>query len=132
MKNRKRIYMLMFVGLFSFSLGANAQNGNAVDTSQNLTLEQCIQYAIKHQPAVNQALIGIPIARATNAINLSGWLPQVNIGGNLTHYNSLPTAVIPDSAGKTTLRRTGINNTAAPVLSVTQAIFSPSLVYAKK
>jgi outer membrane protein TolC len=128
----KTSHLLMFIAVCGIALPTQAQNMYSADTGQNLTLGQCVQYALKHQPALNQALIGIPIARATNAINLSGWLPQVNIGGNLTHYNSLPTAVIPDSSGETTLRRTGINNTAAPVLSVTQAIFSPSLIYAKK
>jgi outer membrane protein TolC len=132
MTNFKTGRFFLFAGCLMASLGGYTQQADSTGATQSLTLEQCIQYALKHQPALNQALLGIPIAKATNAINLSGWLPQVNIGGNLTHYNSLPTAVIPDSAGKTTLRRTGINNTAAPVLSVTQAIFSPQLIYAKK
>jgi outer membrane protein TolC len=132
MKYKKIIHLLMFIVGCGITHSVHAQNVNTLDTSQNLTLDQCIQYAMKHQPALNQALLGVPIARTTNAINLSGWLPQVNIGANLTHYNSLPTAVIPDTSGKTTLRRTGVNNTVAPVLSVTQAIFSPQLIYAKK
>jgi outer membrane protein TolC len=132
MTNYRPARLFLFSGLVFASLMGYGQQAVSTDSTQSLTLEQCINYALKHQPALNQALLGIPIAKATNAINLSGWLPQVNIGGNLTHYNSLPTAVIPDSAGKTTLRRTGISNTAAPVLSITQAIFSPQLVYARK
>src|SRR5579872_1761106 len=115
MKYKKIGVILGFAGFLLVSLCSYGQHTDSVGPERSLTLDQCIQYALKHQPALNQALLGVPIAKATNAISLSGWLPQVNIGGNLTHYLSLPTAVIPDSSGKTTLRRTGINNTAAPV-----------------
>src|SRR5258708_4474278 len=52
-----------------------------IDTSKNnageyLTLGQCIDYALKHQPALNISAINIEIAGVTNAINLSGALPQ--------------------------------------------------------
>ena len=103
----------------------------APDTTGSLTLGQCINYALKHQPAINRARIGMDIARATNAINRSGWLPQVYITGTLTHYDELPTSFV-DSAGtgKQIRQRTGVVNTAVPSLSVTQAIFSPALAYA--
>lgn len=135
MKRRKRTYLLMIIGCFSFSLCANAQNGNGVDTGQSLTLGQCIQYAMKHQPAVNRALIGVPIAKANNAINLSGWLPQVFITGDLTHYNQLPTSFVANQAspGSPPVKQhTGVVNTFGPTLAATQAIFSPQLIYASK
>src|SRR5262249_11121674 len=94
-----------------------------------LTLDQCIDYALQHQPALNQSLINIQIAKATNAINLAGWLPQANISGNLTHYLTLPTNFINTSSGQQQ-QRTGVVNTFVPVLSVTQTIFNPALLYA--
>jgi outer membrane protein TolC len=135
MKYRKRTHLLMLIGSFSFSVCAYAQNGNGVDTGQDLTLGQCIQYALKHQPAINQALLGVPIARATNAINLAGWLPQVNISGDLTHYNQLPTSFVANqsSPGAPPVQQhTGVVNTFGPTLTATQAIFSPQLIYASK
>ena len=104
---------------------------NQPDTGQALTLEQCVAYALKNQPYLHQALINTDIARATNAINLSGWLPQVGVSGNLTHYLSLPTAFVKNSStGTTTQQKSGVVNSFVPVLSATQTIFNPSLIYA--
>jgi outer membrane protein TolC len=113
---------------------AHAQTMGLPDSSQSLTLDQCIAYAFKHQPYLQQANINVSITKITNAINQSGWYPQVNLGGNVTHYNELPTNFISDSAnpGRPIKQRTGVINTSIPVLSVTQAIFSPSLLYASK
>ncbi len=61
------------------------------DTGKNaageyLTLQQCIDYAMKHQPALNVSVINIDVAKTTNAISLAGALPQVNASGDLIHY----------------------------------------------
>ena len=123
--------------LFFLSTGARGQGNNtsgrsAADTSQSLTLDQCLHYALQHEPALNQSLINISITRATNSINLSGWLPQANIAANLTHYNSLPTAFVKNSGGTLVEQKTGVVNTFGPTLAVTQTIFNPSLFYAAK
>ncbi|WP_179414067.1 TolC family protein [Mucilaginibacter sp. E4BP6] len=126
------------------------------------TLKQCIDYALQHEPFINNALIGVDIAHATNAINLSGWLPQVNANGDLIHYfqQSNGASVIPGatttggtsgtttggtttggtgtttggttSGSSSTATRTTYANTFVPELQVSQAIFSPSLLYASK
>lgn len=112
---------------------ARAQTGSSgKDTIEALTLSQCVEYALQHQPAVNQSLINREIAGATNAINLGGWLPQANITGSLIHYNTLPTSFVKNSSGTVVQQRTGVINTATPVLSVTQTIFSPTLLYASR
>ncbi|HEX9510001.1 MAG TPA: TolC family protein [Puia sp.] len=104
---------------------------NQPDTGQSLTLDQCVTYALKNQPALHQSLIYTDITRATNAISLSGWLPQVGISGNLTHYISLPTSFVKNSStGATAQQKSGVINTAIPVLSATQTLFNPSLIYA--
>jgi outer membrane protein, multidrug efflux system len=130
-----RIRFFLFVTVFLIiSSNIVAQNNNTSDTSQFLTLKQCIDYALTHQPQVNQSLINVSIAKLTNSINLAGWFPQVSVNGTFTHYIQLPAAFITDSAnpGKPLQEKTGIANTAIPQLSVTQAIFSPSLLYASK
>lgn len=124
--------LLPFFLLFYFSENSFCQSKNENDSIQTFTLSQCVDYAELHQPFVNQALINIEIAHTTNFINLSGWLPQANISANLTHYNTLPTAFIKNSSGQIVEQRTGVVNTAAPILSVTQTIFTPALLYAVK
>jgi len=102
---------------------------------QSLTLRQCIDYAMKHQPALNQSLINQAITRANNAINLSGWYPQVNASATLTHYDVLPSAfeTNPNNpAGPPVIVKTGIPNSVTPQISATQAFISPSLIYAAK
>jgi outer membrane protein TolC len=77
-------------------------------------------------------LLNISITRTTNAINLSGWLPQVSISGSLIHYNQLPTTLVSNPAtpgGPPVTTHTGVINTATPELTATQTIFSPQLLY---
>ena len=105
--------LLFSVGLLCFSLSASAQKSTAAsttappvedtdkvsllqpvkvkDTSKNstdqyFTLQQCVDYALQHQPGLNIALINIDVAKTTNAINLSTALPQINVDATLTHY----------------------------------------------
>ncbi|HXO77054.1 MAG TPA: TolC family protein, partial [Puia sp.] len=125
----KRFVLNIF--LICISIAAFSQPGNQPDTA--LTLDQCISYALKNQPTINQAIINVAITRATNAINTSGWLPQAGISGNLTHYLTLPTNFIKNAGtGAITQQRTGVINTFNPVASVTQTIFNPALLYAAK
>jgi outer membrane protein TolC len=102
------------------------------DTAHAYTLDQCVEYALLHHPRLNEAMIRVDIARVTNSINLSGWLPQVGIAGNLIHYNSLPTSFVKDAGGVVVQQHTGVINTFIPTLSVTQTIFNPALLYASR
>jgi outer membrane protein TolC len=125
------ILRVIFCCLISccISIAGVSQAVNRADTA--LTLDQCVDYALRHQPLVNQAIVNVAIARATNSINLAGWLPQVNVSANLTHYNTLPTAFIKNSStGSIVEQKTGVVNNSTPVLSVTQTIFNPALLYA--
>jgi outer membrane protein TolC len=125
----KRFFTLAFsIYLFSH---AHAQTGMAGDTVHAFNLDQCIDYALQHQPYLNQALIGVDIARTTNAINQAGWLPQAGVSGNLQHYLSLPTTFVKNN-GVVIQQKGGVVNTFTPVLAVTQTIFNPALVYAVK
>jgi len=140
-KNRCAIRLCFAFIFLAVSFCANAQPYNPADSAHadpsipSLTLEQCISYAVQHQPGLNQSRIGLSIAKTTNAINLSGWLPQVNLSGNLVHYNELPSTLITDSAGYVGPPRsqhTGVVNTFIPELSASQTIFNPQLLYAAR
>jgi len=111
-----------------------SQNNYRPDSTQFFSLEQCIHYALQHQPGLNQSLLNTDIAKATNSINLSGWLPQLNLSGNMVRYNQLPTTLSPNPVpgGPPIPTHTGVSNTAIPELSATQTIFEPQLLYAAK
>src|ERR1700689_1247008 len=121
---KTNLIFFLIVGFLSFSKNACSQNTS--DTSENLTLPQCIDYALKHQPLLQQSLINIDITRSTNKISLAGWLPQAYLSGNFTHYIELPSAISDSTGGKVV--KTGVTNTFVPALTVTQAIFSPTLL----
>jgi outer membrane protein TolC len=126
-----RAFFLAFLFL-SLPLCGFAQQSS--DTANSLTLEQCIDFAIQHQPSIKQAEINISIAKATNAVNLSGWLPQVNATGSINHYLEQPTTFFTNTGagGVPIPQKSGVINTAIPVLGVTQTLFNPSLLYAAK
>ena len=106
----KRLIISSSVMCF-ISIAARSQINNPPDTAAALTLDQCVGYALKHQPFINMAIVNVAIVKATNAINTSGWLPQVNVTGTFTHYNTLPTGFFTDS-GRIVNSKTGVVNTA--------------------
>jgi outer membrane protein TolC len=118
--------------LISGFFQTQAQSPSSADSLQSFTLGQCIDYAFKHQPGLYRAYLNQSITKTTNAINVSGWYPQISLVGNFTHYNQLPTSFIVDSTGVPRKQHTGIVNTAIPALTATQAIFDPALLYATK
>jgi len=108
------------------------KNGNF----ESFTIKQCIDYSLQHQPNLNRAMIGVDIAKTTNAINLAGWLPQVNAQGDLIHYIQSPSngssTVNTGSTSTGTTTKSSTTNTFVPGITVSQAIFTPSLLYAKR
>jgi len=129
-----RISLVVISVVFLF-LNLNAQKNKTTDSVQGLNLDQCIVYALQHQPAVLQAAVGIRIAQKTNLINLSAWIPQLNLSGSLIHYYQLPTAFITnpiDPEGPLLVEHTGVNYTFIPQLSATETLFSPYVLFAAK
>jgi outer membrane protein, multidrug efflux system len=151
--NKKSTFLLIGV-LFCFSSISYSQNTNSKtvtaplvvpdtskvnllqpvtlsDTSkggaQQLTLKQCIDYALIHQPGLNIALINIDVASTNNKIALAGLLPQVSASGSLVHY-------IQQSNGSSNSSGNGggYTNTFVPGITASQALFNPSLLYAYK
>jgi outer membrane protein TolC len=111
------------------------QTGDQRDMMQYLTLKECIQYALTHEPELNKSLINIDITKTTNDISLSGWLPQVALNGNYTHYIEQPTTFINNASNPSappTKEKQGVINNFTPEVYVSQAIFSPALLYAYK
>jgi len=108
-----------------------AKDTNINHTNQFFTLRQCIDYALLHQPSLNRSLINVNITKETNAVNLAAWLPQVNATGSLIHYIQVPNsnAAAASSSTGTTTGRSSVANTFVPQLAVSQAIFSPNLLY---
>jgi len=131
-KDRMKRLLLFIVIVLHIPICTYSQNQYRSDSTQFFTLEQCIRYALQYQPGLNQALVNTAIVKATNAINLSGWFPQLNLSGNMVHYSQLPTTLSPNPlpGGAPIPTHTGVANTAIPQLSASQTLFEPQLFYA--
>ncbi|HVV54256.1 MAG TPA: TolC family protein [Mucilaginibacter sp.] len=145
----KQVNLLKKIGLYVLLIllsggltTASAQNTNS-DTAKNnpsLALNDCINYALQHQPALQNSLLNVTITKTNNAINLSGWLPQVSASGNAIHYiqqsGSSPqvqsTSTGTGSGTAVTTRNGQYANTFVPQLTASQQIFNPALIYASK
>ncbi|HKC68445.1 MAG TPA: TolC family protein, partial [Bacteroidia bacterium] len=128
----KRVFITAF-SVFFFFLNTQSQNDTGASNETHLSLDQCIVYALQHRPTVMQSQLDIAIAKKTNAINLSPWLPQVNLGINYVHYDNLPTSFSLNSlnpSGPLLIGHPGVVNSFMPQLYVTQTIFSPDVLYA--
>jgi outer membrane protein TolC len=105
---------------------------NDTTHGERLTLQQCISYGLKNQPALKQSYIDEAIAKTNNAINLSIWLPQVNGSANVEHYFQLPVTFIPGTNGVLEKVSEGLYNTSDPSVTATQTIFSPDVLFAAR
>ena len=123
-KGTKATFIFFLIIIF-FSFSINAYSQSNADTTESLTLPQCIDYALKHQPLLQQSLINVDITRSTNKISLAGWLPQAYVSGNFTHYLQLPSAVSDSTGGK-------VIKTGMQLFSVLLAFFTISNSYYRK
>ncbi len=94
-------------------------------------LQDCIQYALGHQPVVRQSIIDQEIAERTVQSSLAAWYPQISAGYNLVHNLKLPTTIFPDpTTGESVPRTIGAKNTSTASFSLTQSVFSRDLLLA--
>jgi outer membrane protein len=97
------------------------------DTLSNATLQACVQYALKHYPLVQQALLDEAITDRQIKSKLADWYPQVNLNANYQNNFQLPAVLF---AGQ--LVRSGAYNTSAVGFSVSQNLFTRDVLLAAK
>jgi len=103
-----------------------------MDTASTvLSLTECLKYALKNQPALNQSVIDEAIARANNAIGLSGWLPQVTGAASYQHYFELPTT-FANLNGSLSGFQSGVADVSIPSVTASQTLFSTDVLLAAR
>ena len=123
--------LLLFIAFLNMP-DIHAQDATANGSVQNLTLPECVDYALKNQPSIRQAMLNVQITKVTNFINISGWLPQVGSTATLAFYPQAPTSLIANPTnpnGPLLAEKSAIAASFIPGINATQAIFSPSLLY---
>lgn len=110
---------------FAFSLTAQDQQGD--ETLRDASLEQVVQYAIDHQPALHQSQIDRRIADKVIAGKLADWFPQINF-----LYNYQRNFILQQSVIGGNIIKFGANNISAAQLNATQNLFNRDVVLASE
>ena len=116
-------YRNKIISLFSILLLLNRplfpqQENNADSLLKGGTLKDCVEYALTHQPFIQQSLLDEKITDHEINSKLSDWFPQLNFNINLTHNYKLPTTIFQGNPAKV-----GLINTSGAEFSLTQTIF---------
>ncbi|GAO45720.1 putative RND-type efflux pump outer membrane protein [Flavihumibacter petaseus NBRC 106054] len=90
-------------------------------------LQQCIQYALKHQPTSQQATIDEKIIEYEIRSKLADWYPQVNLNYNLQHNFQVQTSIIGGNPIKL-----GVDNISALQFGLSQQIFNRDVLLAAR
>jgi outer membrane protein TolC len=89
------------------------------------TLQDCIQYALSHQPVVKQARLDEDITEYSIKSKLADWYPQIGLDYNLYHYLKVPTSYFNG-----VYTQIGVANTSGALFQLDQNLFNRDLLLA--
>jgi outer membrane protein len=92
---------------------------------QQGTLENCVHYALLHQPLLKQSALDEEITDYSIRSKLADWYPQLNFNYALEHFPQLPVSIFQGSPIKV-----GLENTSSGQFSITQTIFDRDVLLA--
>jgi outer membrane protein len=112
-----------------------AQTTSSDPVPSTFTLEECIRYALAHQPAIQQSQLDEQIIERTIKSRLADWYPQLNLNYSLQHYLQLPVLILPDFTNPSGPRRevrTGVKNSSTAAFSLNQTLFNRDVLLANR
>jgi outer membrane protein TolC len=121
----KRILQLLSILIFSVSPVFSQGQFKSDSLLQKASLKDCVQYALEHQPSVQQSLINEKIADQEIKSKLADWFPQLNFNFNFQHNYRLPTSIFQGRPVQF-----GVINTSSGQFSLTQTIFNRDVLLA--
>lgn len=128
MKNKVRMYIILTTAVICVGCPAMLQAQQGSDSLlQQATLENVIQYAIRKQPAIQQALIDEKITESTIKTKIADWYPQLNFNYNYQHNFKVQTSIIGGNAV-----RLGVENTSSAQFLLSQNIFNRDALLASR
>jgi len=130
-KIKKDIHLnknLLILVFFLFpSCFLSAQKTDSLPLLQDATLQNCIEYAIQHNPDVQNAQINEAVTETQIQSKLADWYPQINFTYNLQHNFQLPTFNFNGN-----LSHSGTYNTSGANIALTQNIFNRDVLLASR
>ena len=123
-------FLYIFLLFFAHSFAQSIRRDSSLHTA---TVDACVQYALAHQPYLQQSYIDEQITEQEIKSRLADWYPQIGLAGNYQHYFQLPSTVFGvDSTGKRNIIQTGVANTSTLGLAATQNIFNRDVLLASR
>ena len=119
--------VLISSGFGALFLSASAQAPKEVDTLTNATLQACVQYALKHYPLVQQALLDEQITDRQIKGKLADWYPQIGVVGSYQNDFQLPQIAFAGQAVAS-----GTYNNSAVAASLSQTLFNRDVLLAAR
>jgi outer membrane protein len=119
--------VLISSGFGALFLSASAQPPKVVDTLANATLQACVQYALKHYPLVQQALLDEQITDRQIKGKLADWYPQIGVVGSYQNDFQLPQIAFAGQAVAS-----GTYNNSAVAASLSQTLFNRDVLLAAR
>jgi outer membrane protein len=95
--------------------------------SKSLSLDECLEYAYQHSPALQQSLIDRQITEHGIKSRLADWYPQLRFDYNIQHAFQLQVSNINGQ-----LIPLGLRNTSQGQFALTQNLFSSDALLASK
>ncbi|HWJ27847.1 MAG TPA: TolC family protein [Flavisolibacter sp.] len=112
---------------FLFSIQLLYAQVNTDTVLADATLQQCIQYALDHQPAVKQAQLQEEIVAYNIRSRLADWYPQIGATYSLQHNFQRTTSVFNGTPAPV-----GVKNTSTGQLYLDQTIFNRDVLLANR
>lgn len=118
-KNPAVFFLFLF---FCFYNSVKAQQQDSI--LQQATLQECVQYALAHQPALKQAAIDEKIIDAEIKTRLADWYPQLSLDYSIEHYFKVP--------GISSTSAVTAKNFSYAYFSLNQTIFNADVLLASR
>lgn len=118
-----RLISLIFLAAI-VPLVAHSQNSSDSPVNHG-TLQNCIRYALMHQPSVQQTRLDEEITERAIQGKLADWFPQLNFNFNVQHNPQLPVAIVQGSP-----LRQGLANSSNAQFSLSQTLFNKDILLA--
>jgi len=114
---------------FSFLLSAQLLSAQVTTDSLlvDATLQQCIQYALAHQPSLKQAQLQEQITSYTIRSRMAEWYPQIGGNYSLQHNFQRSTNIVSGVA-----LPVGVTNTSTGQFYLDQTIFNRDVLLARR
>lgn len=122
-KSCKAVFILLFLIAPNFLIAQTNNDSSLI----NGTLQNCIRYALEHNPDIQTAKINESVTETIIKSKLADWYPQLNMTYNLQHNFQLPTLNFNGN-----LTHTGTQNTSGFIFGATQNIFNRDVLLASR